>query len=130
MKAVLARIAIAASASALALATPGYAQAQQLKDGLDTNGDGALNVEEFVMAMGAREFSRSDANGDNIMSVEEWLQGGDFRKMTEERFNTDGDDIMSGGELVEIFLWVFGNRDKDKDGNLTVAEVPPFLLAQ
>lgn len=96
---------------------------------VDRDSSGALDLEEFVMAMGEREFQRRDADRNNILSTAEWLEpGGTFQKLTLDRFNSDGDDVMSAAELVEIFTWIFGNRDKNGDGLLSPAEAPPFFI--
>lgn len=121
---------LALASVGLTLTAPATAFANDFADGVDADGNGTLSVEEFVMALGVREFSRRDTNQDNIMSADEWLgQGGDFQQLTYDRFNTDGDEVMSASELVEVFSWIFGNRDTNNDGALTPSEAPPFLRA-
>lgn len=102
--------------------------APAFKAAVDANSDGALDLDEFVMAMGDREYQRRDADRNNELSTAEWLNpGGEFQQLTLDRFNTDGDDVMSAAELVEVFTWIFGNRDKNGDGLLSLSEAPPFL---
>ena len=121
--------AIAAVTAAVAFAFP--ANAQEFRDGIDSDASGALDIEEFVMAMGDREFRMHDTNGDDVMTAEEWLvEGGDFRQLTLDRFNTNGDDEMSADEIVEVFLWIFGNRDTNNDALLSPSEAPPFFIAE
>ena len=121
----------AATALALSCATVSAQSESPFIPAVDTDGNGLLSQSEFVMALGDREYGRRDVNKDNIMSKEEWLGGGgDFQKLTFERFNQDGDNVMSAKELVEVFIWIFANRDKNRDGSLDKSEAPAFLLAK
>lgn len=112
------------------VAAPAVAQSSPFKAGVDADSNGAIDVEEFVMALGEREMDRRDTNKDGRLSSEEWLgdNKGDFQKLTLDRFNTDSDGFMSAAEIVEVYTWVFGNRDKNNDGKLSVDETPKFLL--
>lgn len=117
------------SALALYAAPAAQAASPAYKAGIDANGDGQLTLEEFVMAMAERDFKRFDKDGDNVMTVAEWVSNnGEFQIISRDRYNKDGDEIMSANELVEVYTWIFGNRDKDKSGQLTLAETPDFLL--
>lgn len=100
------------------------------KPGVDGDVDGRLSPAEFVMFMGTRELQIRDADKNGKISVTEWLGSNDggFQKLTLDRFNADGDDEMSPDEIVRVYLWVFSNRDKNKDGHLSSDESPPFTL--
>lgn len=111
---------------AIAFSTPSHAKS--FKPSLDVDQDGMLSIDEFVMAMGDREFGRRDDNRDGVMSRSEWLGGGgNFQILTLEKFNADKDDKMSAEELVEVFTWVFDQRDNDGDRLLSPSEAPKFL---
>ncbi|MCK0129280.1 hypothetical protein [Erythrobacter sp. F6033] len=113
----------------LGFATAAAADTGGFKDSVDANGDGALSLDEFVMAMAERDYGRFDVNKDDRITIAEWtVAGGDFQTLTAERFNADSDDEMSAAELVEVYSWIFGNRDKDRNGALAPSETPPFLL--
>jgi hypothetical protein len=122
---------LACVAGSLSCAPLAFAASSQIDLEFDADKDGSLNVEEFVMALGEREYGRRDTNKDNVISKSEWLaNGGDFQQLTYDRFNADADDVMSAQELVEVFVWIFSNRDKNKDGKLDPSEAPPYLLAK
>lgn len=119
-----------ATAGGLALSTPAFAKAS-FKSSLDANGDGALSLEEFVMGMAERDHRRFDRDKNDMMSVAEWTaSGGEWQLESARRFNADGDDVLSADELVAIYSFIFKNRDKDKDGKLSLSESPTFLIQE
>lgn len=107
-------------------------QSSVFKPGADADGDGRLSPDEFVMFMGTRELQIRDADKDGKISAVEWLgdNEGGFQRLTLDRFNADGNDEMSVDEIVRVFLWIFSNRDKNKDGFLSAEESAPPTLAR
>ena len=116
-----------AAVGALTLASPAFAD--EVRPDLDLNGDGMLDLEEYVMAQAQPEMNVFDANDDEIMTVEEFTAKGNanWRAQLLRRFNADGNDVMDVNELVEMCVWMFGNTDKDQSGMLTLDELPGHM---
>lgn len=117
-----------ATVLSLAFAIPASAG---VKADIDKNGDGALSVEEFVMFSAKRDFKQRDANKDEVFSTEEWIGkgGGKFREVALKKFDADKDGKLTTPEVVEVYLWTFGNRDKNRDDQLTGDEIPKAMLS-
>ena len=111
------------SALSLALGSAAYSK---LNPAADVDGNGVISAEEFILFNGEKDQRQRDANKDGVLSAEEWKgkSTAGFRHITWDRFNTDGDNTLSASEIVEVYLWTFTQRDKNKDGKLTGGEIP------
>ncbi len=98
----------------------------------DTDGDGALTAEEYVLFEADRQFNFRDKNKDGILTKVEWLgkSKSSFPKDAWDKFNADGDETFNADELVSVYLWIFGNKDKNKDGKLSGNELPEQMRAK
>lgn len=121
-------IAAALAASALLTATP--AQAQEIRANLDTDGNGELNAEEFVMAFYMFDMKRFDKDEDGVMTTAEFTAPDNkWLNNLNKRFNTDADpNTLSDDELVQVYLFIFNNRDKDENGAISAAEAPGHMV--
>ena len=115
--------------SALLAATP--AAAQEFRPGVDADGDGMLSAEEFVMGFANMDMRRYDQNKDEVLTIAEFTEkDSKYKQMLVKKFNKDKDDSFSATELVEMYLSIFKNRDKDGSGGVTPEEAPGHFLKQ
>lgn len=113
----------------LAMCIPAQAK---VKADIDTDGSGTVSLEEFVTFNAKRDLKQRDKDGDDNLSAEEWLaqsQGG-FRQAALKRYDADGDKNLNIQEIVNVYVWTFGNRDANKDGQLTGREIPKNMLTK
>lgn len=114
---------------AAAMLLPVPAVAQEFRSGLDTNGSGDLDQNEFVMGFATMDMKRYDTNKDEKLTIAEFTEKDTPYKQTlVKKFNKDKDDAFSPTELVEMYLSIFAARDKDKSGTVTPAEAPGQFL--
>lgn len=105
------------------------AAAQEFRSNADTDGDGVLSVDEFVMAFAAFDMRRFDTNKDEVLEIAEFTaKDTKYKQMLVKKFNTDKDGVFSASEMVEMYLSMFGNRDKDGSGTVSVDESPGHFL--
>jgi len=86
----------------------------------DTNGDGAIDLEEFHQRI-VEVFYRIDANKDGFLSVEEFAQL-PYPEGFQEA-DRDGDGKISLHEFVRIRFLQFEKADTNHDGELSLEEV-------
>lgn len=121
-------VAIGLCAAVLAIATP--ASAETFKPSIDVDGSGDLSIREFVLGFAAFDMGRFDANKDEVLSIKEFLKADTkWTQMLVKRFNKDKDDVFSTEELVDMYLFIFTNRDKDESGTITIEEAPRSFLS-
>jgi hypothetical protein len=120
-------VAIAGFLSTSAMASPQFAE-------LDSNGDGALVLNEFASVARAA-FNNTDANGDGVLGPQELLveaqrraSGGNMppRKMVRRLMHArdaNGDGVLSFPEMVSgRVAAVFRQMDADGDHQVSMAE--------
>lgn len=92
----------------------------------DANGDGVVNVDEFVGFIVSEFHAReSEIDGRLIRA--------DVADMPDARFaeiDRDGDGALSLGEVVGDAMIVFFAADANRDGVLTLEEILAFEAAQ
>ena len=114
-------------ASVFVAAAP--ATAQEFRPGVDSNGDGVLDQDEFVIWFASVDMKRYDTNKDEVLSIAEFTEkDSKFKQQQVKKFNKDKDESFSAPELVEMYLATFKNRDKDGSGTISVDEAPPPFL--
>lgn len=113
----------------IAALTIGSAATADIKPKADTDGNGNLSLEEFVIFSAEKDMRQRDRNKDGAMSTDEWVGKSTkgYRNAAMSKFNKNGDAKMSTDEMVDVYSWTFGNRDKNKDGKLAGAEIPPHF---
>lgn len=92
---ICAGLAALALQGALAAVTPAAAQSLTSLRELDTDGDGAISVDEARRAL-KLEFSRLDANHDGVVSEDEFVQA---RLAELSRLDTNGDGNITRDEI-------------------------------
>ena len=117
---------IAVLAAPLALWTPqaSAASLQELFVKLDTNGDGAIDAQEFQLRKTELFFAQL-RNLDTDMTL-----GPADTNLTEEAFaeaDVNGDGRLSGSEFVEARFARFERYDADDDRAITPEEFQSFL---
>lgn len=99
---------------------------------VDTNGDGALTLEEIMAHRDAR-FDGADSDGDGSLSREELIAAAmgrveDRIDRMMDRFDDDENGVLSANELDDMRPRgpgperIFGVMDADGDGSVTEAE--------
>ena len=129
MKRLLAMIAALAVFAAVLTGVP--ARAQQAAGGdpveqafrdADDNGDGVVNIDEFV-AYTVYLFRGYDKNGDRFLVIAEIPNANPVRFKTADR---DGDGRLSLGEAVAARVIDFFEMDTDRNGVITITEVRAY----
>ena len=114
---------------ATALMMASQASAETFKPGVDADGNGELSVEEFVLGHAEFDLGRFDENKDGVLAIQEFLKvDSRWHHMLVDRFNKDNDGEFSSEELVDMYLFMFTNRDKDESGTISIEEAPRGLL--
>ncbi len=107
------------------------ASAQSFKDGVDTNGDGGLDMAEFVSALTAVDLVRYDVNGDGSVTVKEFgdsnARPAKRTKNLVRRYDDNKDGILQESEFMKMNEMFFDQRDKDGNGSISAMEVNPEL---
>jgi Ca2+-binding EF-hand superfamily protein len=126
------RIAAFAFAAVSVVAMPvGSAGAQQVNEDAirktfaeaDVNGDGALNLDEFVGHV-IYVFKRVDTNGDRVITVEEAIAFNPAHGAANlKAADRSGDGRLSVGEVAAAKVLDFFEMDTNRDGVVTVEEV-------
>ena len=129
------RINLAIAVAALVGSPAAWAQIEA-----DTDGDGAISLDEFQAEFAEtaeRRFQALDDNGDGLVTAEEFRGGGErgeraagFRSRmadrTLTRLDTDGDGFVTLAEVLadgqEATGEWFARRDADGDGQLSADE--------
>ncbi len=96
----------------------------------DTDKDGSLSMEEFVIFNAEKDQKQRDRNKDGVFTAEEWngpTKAG-FRHDMLARFDANGDNTMDAAEVAEVYMFAFGRRDSNDDGSLTGSEIPKHLI--
>lgn len=95
----------------------------------DTDKDGKLSSDEFVILLGERDLKSRDQDGDGRLSLSEWngKSKSQYRQSAFEKFNANKDAYMDVPEIIDVYLWTFSNRDKNDDGILAGDEIPKHL---
>ena len=110
--------------AAAAFAAPAHAGVKG-----DTDNDGALSLEEFVIFNAEKDQKQRDRNKDGVFTAAEWNgpTTAGFRHDMLARFDVNGDNTMDAGEVAEVYMFAFGKRDKNGDGVLSGGEIPKHL---
>ena len=98
-------------------------------DRLDTDDSGDITFEEFAAAIKSR-IGDADANSDGKMTVEEIAA--EIQKMRAERmarriierFDTDGDGMLTAAEIESRQKKMFALMDRNDDGKIVKDEMP------
>jgi Ca2+-binding EF-hand superfamily protein len=116
----------AAAAAVALLATPATAQTAPDEaaisaafESADVNGDGAVNVDEYVGHVVRMMASVDDDDSDDLTPEE-------IPNVPEDRFRAvdrDGDGAISAGEGVAERMILFFELDGNRDGVLTLPEI-------
>jgi Ca2+-binding EF-hand superfamily protein len=96
------------------------AEIKQAFEAVDTNGDGVLDIDEF-MAHYIRVANDLDTDDSDTLTMDELPSPVD-----EARFNTadrDGDGEISYPEVISERVYVFYSSDTNRDGVLSLEEV-------
>lgn len=107
------------------------ASAQTFKAGVDANGDGQLDVAEYVAAVSALDMVRFDVNGDGSVTAAEFGESNqrpaNRTAQLVRKYDANKDDILQLSELMAMNEDFFSTRDKDGNGSVSVSEVNPEL---
>lgn len=95
----------------------------------DTDKDGTVTAAE-INAETERRMSGNDANGDGALSLEEfegvWMEMLRNRMVDAfQRFDDDGDGVITKAEVDEKTAWMMSRMDRDGDGKITREEQRP-----
>ncbi|RVU33673.1 hypothetical protein EOI86_21190 [Hwanghaeella grinnelliae] len=95
----------------------------------DTDKDGTVTAAE-INAETERRMSGNDANGDGALSLEEfqgvWMEMLRNRMVDAfQRFDDDGDGVITKAEVDEKTSWMMSRMDRDGDGKITREEQRP-----
>lgn len=118
------RLLASAIVATLAFAAP--VAADELADGFseaDVNGDGALDVDEFVAAV-VTSFVARDTDGDGFLTAAELPEAS---REAIARIDRNGDGRISFGEAVGDRIVRFFDADTDRNGLLTLAELRRYI---
>ncbi len=102
--------------------------AQRMIEFLDTNGDGAISLDE-IAAEQDRLFVAADVDGDGKLSVEEFRRRGQWfqRLRTTTLFDltdVDGDMAVAPDEIKSPSARWFARYDANGDGKIEASELP------
>ena len=95
----------------------------------DADKDGTITAAE-IDAETERRLSGNDANGDGALSLEEfqgvWMEMLRNRMVDAfQRFDDDGDGVITKAEVDEKTSWMMSRMDRDGDGKITREEQRP-----
>jgi len=95
----------------------------------DADKDGTVTAAE-INAETERRMSGNDANGDGALSLEEfqgvWMEMIRSRMVDAfQRFDDDGDGVITKAEVDEKTSWMMSRMDRDGDGKITREEQRP-----
>lgn len=106
----------------------------QVMERYDTDGDGALTVEEITAARSA-QLGEFDADGDGSLSLEEyqalWLDAMHERMVDRfQQHDADGDGAVTQEEFARDFSRMVERRDRNGDGMLNADDMrgPRFRM--
>ena len=97
----------------------------------DANEDGVISFEEFS-SRGAERFTSADADGNGEITVEELtaaIERNQHRRRAErmiERFDMDGDGVVTVAEIEDRQQKMFALADRDNSGSIEESELPRF----
>ena len=97
----------------------------------DANDDGVVSFEEFA-ARGTERFTDADADGNGEITADEIaaaLEREQHRRRAErmiERFDMDGDGVVSLAEIEDRQQKMFALADRDNSGSIEEEELPRF----
>lgn len=95
----------------------------------DTDKDGAITAAE-INSETERRISSNDANGDGALSLQEfevvWMEMMRNRMVDAfQRFDDDGDGVITKAEVDEKTSWMLSRMDRNGDGKITREEQRP-----
>ncbi|SFI51357.1 EF-hand domain-containing protein [Albimonas pacifica] len=108
------------------LAPPGLAAAAEVETAfaaMDANGDGMLDVDEYVAAV-VHRFGELDADDDRMLTATEI---GEVDRDAFVAADRDGDGELSLGEAVGDRMIRFFDADSSRDGTVTLVEINAYL---